>query len=250
MSSGDRLHIEEPWRRPLAGAGLDTPEAWWTDARIQIWRDIRERQNGLLTLGDGRFHVKRLRPPHGLEVNREVEGIRLLEAAGIDTVPLVAWGQSGDGRGLLVTSDLAGFRPADRRLAEGEPFARISSATAAVAGRLHRAGLHHRDLYLCHFLLNDAGDVRLIDAARVRRLPWLRRRRWIVKDLAQFRYSARQAGASEAELDAWLADWCGDGWDARRMRPGVVRKAAWIARHDARLAQSQPERYATLRARE
>ncbi len=64
---------------------------------------------------------------------------------------------------------------------------------------LHNGGLHHRDLYLCHFLgrrdENPQADLRLIDAARVRPLPGpLTRRRWIVKDLAQFWYSTTATG--------------------------------------------------------
>lgn len=246
--SVENWQIEETWRPALEAAGLSTLEAWLVDGRITVWRDMRERQNGVLDLeGIGRFHVKRIHAPRGGEVLAEVAGVRLLESAGIASVPLVAWGVTGGGQGVLVTSDLAGFRPADERMAAGDAFGRFAEKTAEVAGRLHAAGLHHRDLYLCHFLFDEAGEVRLIDAARVRKLPWLRRRRWIVKDLAQFRYSALQAGVGEAELEGWLSRWAERAsthpsrWDA-----AVKRKSAWIARHDKFLARTQPERYASV----
>ena len=241
------LHAEPDAEDLLRTLRLETPEAWWDDARVKVWRDIRERQNATLDLDDGmRLHVKRLRPPHGRELEAEVDGIRLLEAAGIATVPLLCWGVGEDGGGVLVTRDLAGYTPADALLRAGRPFAELLEPTAAVAARLHAAGLHHRDLYPCHFLLNVAGDVRLIDAARVRKLPRLTRRRWVVKDLAQFRYGASRAGAGEAALDAWLNRYVGELAPVG-LRASVVRKAGRIARHDGRLRERAPERDVSLR---
>lgn len=249
MSTRGEWRIEEPWREVLAAAGLDSLEAWRRDERITIWRDIRERQNGVIQIGQERFHVKRLRPPHGRKVLAEAQGVRLLEEVGIATVPLVAWGCDQRGEGVLVTRDLAGFRPADQLIADGGPFARFAEGTASVAARLHVSGLHHRDMYLCHFLFNDAGEVHLIDAARVRKLPWLGRRRWIVKDLGQFRYSGMEAGATGAELDEWLSLWArGMQTELARWHAAVLRKAALIAQHDRRLAQAHPERYRSLRS--
>lgn len=250
MQTRRGLHITGHWAPILRSARLDTVNAWLADERVSVWRDIRERQNGTIELGGLRFHVKRLRPPHGGEVESEVAGIGLLEAAGIPTVPLVAWGETAGGAGVVVTHDLAGFSPADQLVSGGQPFARFLEPTATLAAKLHSAGLHHRDLYLCHFLFNDTDEARLIDAARVRRLPWLSRRRWVVKDLAQFRYSAREAGAKEQELDRWLEIWLRQMGiaEAQRWRAAVLRKVAAIARHDRNLAVSSPERYRSLRS--
>ena len=247
MRQVGELCIEQSWREPLRAHGLDTIGAWLNDPRIRIWRDIRERQNGVLDLaGLGRFHVKRIRPPRGPSVRDEVHGIQLLEKAHIRSVPLVAWGLAEDGSGVFVSKDLTGYAPVDQQLVNGRRFRDVLKPTASVAARLHGAGLHHRDLYLCHFLMAKR-TVCLIDAARVRPLPWLTRRRWIVKDLAQFRFSGLQAGVAEAEMDEWLSDWAlRMRINPRRWRSAVTRKAAWIARHDAQLAKEQPERYASL----
>src|SRR6185503_11861775 len=103
------------------------------------------------------------------------------------------WGKLADGRSFFVTADLAGYRAADKLIDAGTPFENLLAPTADLAVKLHRAGLHHRDLYLCHFfarVTENAVDVRLIDTARVRRLGgFLTRGRWITKDLAQFWYS-------------------------------------------------------------
>ena len=246
----DVLHFaDDASREQVASLGLVSIRAWFQDPRIHVWRDIRERQNATLDLEDGaRLHVKRLRPPMGGEVFHEVNGVGLLESAGIRSVPLVAWGQGSDGSGVLVTRDLTGFTPADRLLAEGRSFESLRDATAEVAGRLHGANLHHRDLYLCHFLLKG-DEVRLIDAARVRKMPWLTQRRWIVKDLAQFRFSGTEAGVGEDALDEWLGVWARHvGADSRRWRKAVRRKAARIARHDVKLRHRQPGRHVRLDA--
>src|SRR6185437_6220361 len=125
-------------------------------------------------------------------------------------------------------------------------------ATADLAARLHQVGLHHRDLYLCHFLVKPGGDqpdVRLIDSARVRRLPgFITRGRWIVKDLAQFWYSTLKLPITEAQRTAWLLRYC-----QQRQLPGpalmrqkIDRKVGRIAKHNARLNRLQPGRNVSI----
>ncbi|MEA3386057.1 MAG: lipopolysaccharide kinase InaA family protein, partial [Thermodesulfobacteriota bacterium] len=71
---------------------------------------------------------------------------------------------------------------------------RIIEEVANIVARMHSAGLHHQDLYLCHFLCGSEQDglpLTLIDLQRVerhRRLPM----RWQVKDLAQLHFSSAQ----------------------------------------------------------
>jgi heptose I phosphotransferase len=224
-------------------------------AHIVVWRSIPERENCTLdaTLADGRtmrLHVKRYHPQRGLgtPADEEAQGIRALQIEQIPTAPLVGWGQTADGRSFIITEDLAGYGPADKRIAQGLAFDRILTATADLAAKLHSAGLHHRDLYLCHFFVREdepERDVRLIDAARVRRLPgWPLRRRWIVKDLAQFWYSMQSLPITEGQRAAWFERY------AQQVKPpataalmrAVERKARSIARHDVRLRQQQPGR--------
>lgn len=251
------LFIEPQWEHPLRQAGLATLHAWQTDERISVWRDLRERQNAVVEVAgpDGvsvRLHVKRLKAGGGERAADEVAGVRLLEEAGIPTAALVAWGERRDGSGVLVTADLAGCAPGDVLLREWRGVERLLEPTARLAARLHSAGLHHRDLYLCHFLVDRESPARvhLIDAARVRRLPrwpgWWRRR-WMVKDLAQFRFSVMSEGVDEAAARRWLEAWAANlGEDASAWEPAVRRKAMRIARHDARLAERRPERHVGL----
>lgn len=236
-------------------AGL-TEEGVFSDPRIKVWRKLDDRENCTLdfSLPDGRqkrFHIKRQLAGAGCE---EAKGISLLRQAGIPTVSLVAWCEMPDDRSFVILEDLSGFSAADKLIESGVPFETLLEPTAALAGKLHAAGLHHRDLYLCHFFAKieaDAVEVRLIDAARVKRLPpWPFRNRWINKDLAEFWYSASKLSVTAQTLDRWLevyAQHSGirsiDSW-----RPSIQRKAASIERHDRQLRRRQPRRNISIDA--
>lgn len=230
--------------------GLDA-EAVFSHPDIQVWRSIPERENCTLDAAlDGReirLHIKRYRATRSSKdaAEAEVSGIELLRSHDIPTVPLVGWGKLADGRSFVITEDLKDFRAADKAIAGGLPFDRLIEATADLAARLHASGLHHRDLYLCHFFVKTGGDdldLRLIDAARVRQLPWLFRQRWIVKDLAQFWYSAKKLGIVEDQLIRWLGRYTDKVPKLAPPLGAIEGKVRWIAHHDQKLARSQPNR--------
>jgi hypothetical protein len=94
-----------------------------------------------------------------------------------------------------------------------------------------------------------SADIKLIDTARVRRLPSiLTRRRWIIKDLAQFWYSTLKLPISEEQRDAWLTRYAGQTGlpTAASLRPAVLRKVKQIAQHDAKLNKKQPTRNVSI----
>jgi hypothetical protein len=148
----------------------------------------------------------------------------------------------------VISEDLKDFRAADKAIAAGLPFDRLLEATADLAAKLHASGLHHRDLYLCHFFVKagDELELRLIDAARVRQLPWLFRQRWIVKDLAQFWYSARQLGIVEDQLIRWLGRYTDRAPKLAPPLGAIEAKVGWIKQHDRKLNQSQPNRNVSI----
>jgi Lipopolysaccharide kinase (Kdo/WaaP) family len=260
--SRDRFHVTATYQPILRELGLDA-EAVFSDPRIVAWRSIRERENCTLDadLVDGRhvrWHVKRHRPTGGRvsPADEEARGIQLLESHGIATAPLVGWGRLADGRSFLISEDLSGFKAADKMVEAGLRFESILEPTARLAATLHAKGLHHRDLYLCHFFArvaaSDASDgpveLRLIDAARVKPLPRWFSRRWVVKDLAQFWYSTRQLNVTDEQRARWLERYAGARGLASgaALRAAVERKASWIARHDRRLRGRQPGRNVSL----
>lgn len=257
MTGRSDIRVATGYQWLLREVGLDG-DAVFEDSRVICWRDIRERQNCTLdeTLPDGRqvrLHIKRFKVPGDTAAEDEAAGICLLMEHGIQTVPLVAWGRSAAGRGFVITEDLTGYQDAEQAVRRGMPLEPLIEPIAALAARLHGSGLHHRDLYLCHFFVRQEAeqiDLRLIDAARVRQLPRWFRQRWIVKDLAQLVYSLCQVGATPDQIDRLFAAYAGgdDPNRVRRLRRQVERKARWIARHDARLQKRQPERNVSLRS--
>jgi hypothetical protein len=252
----DTFHVAAEFQPLVRMIGLDA-EAVFEHPSIKVWRSIADRQNCTLDAeADGRkvrWHVKRytaVRAPGATPAESEVAGIRLLQGAGVPTVPLVAWGVLGDRRSFVIIDDLAGYRPGDKLLeGGGATFDQLLGPTADLAAKLHNAGLHHRDLYLCHFFIPGADDppapLRLIDCARVKRLPgFLTRYRWVVKDLSQFWYSTlKHPDITDRQRMAWLVRYAEKtGADGPRLRRSVGRKVAWIGRHDARLNRAQPNR--------
>lgn len=253
--------VERQWQPVLPELGLGSSDDVFSNPKIQVWRSIPERENGVLdvTLDNGRalrLHVKRY---HRVRARRtpgetEAEAIFLLQRAKIPTVPLVAWGWLPDRRSFIISEDLAGYEAADKLVEQGTvPFERLLEPIAALAGDLHRAGLHHRDLYLCHFFVKVengiVADVRLIDAARVRPVPRLFGKRWIVKDLAQLWYSTLPLAITDEQRQRLLALYAAKtGASIASLRPAIEKKARWIADHDARLRAKQPDRNVSIPA--
>jgi heptose I phosphotransferase len=245
------IFIAEPYRRIFSQIGFSA-EMIFTEPSIKPWRRLKDRENCTWDIpastGTIRLHIKRF-PSMGSPARNEAEGYRLLHERGIPAAAVAAWGILDDGRSFIATEDLAGFTPADKLVESGMPFDRLLIPTADLSARLHNAGLHHRDLYLCHFLArcqkDQPADLRLIDAARVRPLPGLlTRRRWIVKDLAQFWYSTTELAITDSQRDQWLDRYCRQT-KAGKIEPlkrSIQRKSAAIDVHDEKLRRRQPNR--------
>ena len=248
--NGERWIVSPDAQELLDRVGIASADALFVDPRIVVWRDLEERQNGTLDFtkpdgSAGRLHIKRDKHRHSNPVATEAQGVGLLNAAGIRSTPLVAWGSLADGRSCLLTEQLYGHQSADRCLETGLIFDQIFESTCKICAMLHGAGLHHRDLYLNHFYIDqsDRSSIALIDAARVKRLPMFFASRWIVKDLAQFLFSTLEY-ATQTQRDAWLCRYCElvKRSDVETLRPRVSRKAAWIERHDQKLRAAKPKR--------
>ena len=154
----------------LREMGIDA-ESVFDHPEIKVWRSIPERENCTLDadLSDGRhvrLHIKRYHPARGITTpaDDEAQAIRAMEIEKIPTVPLVGWGKLIDGRSFLITEDLAGYHDAEKAIRTGLSFEKVLEPTADLTAKLHGSGLHHRDLYLCHFFVNaaDSTDLRLI----------------------------------------------------------------------------------------
>jgi hypothetical protein len=237
--------------------GIDA-DAVFAHELIVPWRLLADRENCTLDarLHDGRhvrWHIKRYAPARGQRspADAEVTGHRLLVERGVPTVDLIAWGALTDGRSFVILNDLNGYDAADKLIERRQAtFDQLIEPAAHLAAKLHSAGLHHRDLYLCHFFARVSGadvDVRLIDTARVRPLPKFLGARWVIKDLAQFWYSTLDLPVTDAERRRWLATYAqARSIDDAALVPKILRKVKWIARHDRDLRRRQPERNVSI----
>lgn len=150
----------------------------------------------------------------------EWQALNCLQSAGVPSLIPVAYGEKGinPARRLsfIVTKELAGTVQLDDflRLHPKLNFARkyqLIDAVAGIARAIHHLGINHRDLYLCHFMLdtmafnNKRTDalLYLVDLHRAQ----LRKKvpsRWLVKDLASIYFSAMDLGVTQKDIFRFL----------------------------------------------
>ena len=139
-----------------------------------------------------------------LGADNELAAIELLQLRGVDTMIAAGFGRSGcspaSRQSFLITQEIAAAPSLEEVTAEwgvapppvGVKWQLIDTLAKQVKA-MHEAGVNHRDLYLCHFLLRDGdmGSMRLalidLHRAQIRsRVP----DRWRIKDLAALYSSA------------------------------------------------------------
>jgi len=149
----------------------------------------------------------------------EFRAVELLTRQGVGTMRAVAYGRRGVNpasvESFLVTEELAQTKSLEELVLEGRPLnpvikRRLIRQVAEMVGVMHRSGVNHRDLYLCHFLLDmpafDQGRIQLslIDLHRAqfwKRMPL----RWRNKDLASLYFSALGANLTVGDKLRFLS---------------------------------------------
>lgn len=218
------------------GLGYASPDDALWDSRGRTVRCTPRRRTviGPVLSGQVLFRKYRL----GGNGRREWLLLHRLAGLGFGVPEPVCFASSGS-RSVVVTLRVPG-RAMDVLLHEavasslaGDAIGYCIECVAPMVRRLHDHGLFHRDLYWNH-LFADGWDPEfepmVIDVERVFR-PWLRRRRWCVKDLAALEASARGVGSRTDRLRFLIAyhgllpsDW-------KRWVREVGAKADRIVRH-------------------
>lgn len=155
--------------------------------------------------------------------SNEYLAINRIRELGLDTLSPVAYGKKGLNparqTSFLITEELRDTLslavyaegwprqpppPAQRRA--------LIKRVAEIARGMHRAGINHRDLYICHFLLDQSAVARqdllnprlfLVDLHRARirkQVP----RRWQIKDLASIYFSSLDIGLTRRDVLRFL----------------------------------------------
>jgi len=93
---------------------------------------------------------------------------------------------------------------------------RLVISVANMVRRMHHAGVNHRDLYICHFLLREPEDqLALIDLHRAQvraSVP----ARWLIKDIGALLFSVMEAPIRDRDLLIFMRAYCSTGKSGRR----------------------------------
>lgn|SRR5690554_466247 len=151
-----------------------------------------------------------------LGARNEYLAIRRLQEAGVDTMTAVAFAERGSNparqHSFIITEELAPTISLEDycmdwpRQAPAFGLKRaLLERVAEMTGRMHRAGVNHRDCYICHFLLHtdspvqpDSLRVSLIDLHRAQSREQTPTR-WRNKDLAALYFSALDIGLTQRD---------------------------------------------------
>lgn len=150
----------------------------------------------------------------------EWDALNALPLVGIKTLTPVAFGEQRAPvtrrKSFLITRELTDVIQLDHHMQQAPGFAErrnLTTAVAKIARRLHGAGINHRDLYLCHFMLATATpakglpqtepEIYLMD---LHRAQWRRQvpRRWLIKDIGSLYYSALVIGVRKRDIYQFL----------------------------------------------
>lgn len=149
----------------------------------------------------------------------EYRALEKLHDIGVDTMETAAYGERnwnpGARESFLITRELTGVISLEDVVLSGNftpvlkrQFIRV---LATSAGKMHRAGINHRDCYICHYLWHrEEENIRLsvIDLHRAqirKKVP----RRYLVKDVAGLLFSSFDVPLSRRDIWRFIHFYCG-----------------------------------------
>ena len=222
-----KLMLQPPFK--ALWAGVD-PFVAVEALQGQVYRELEGRRT-LRTEVDGRGYFVKIHRGIGwgeifknlfsaklpvLGAGQEWAAIERLHQAGVPTMTAVAYGERGANpaaqHSFIVTEELAPTisledYSLDWRNQPPAPAVKwaLIQRVAEMTGAMHRAGVNHRDCYICHFLLHtdrpfDPANFKLsvIDLHRAQTRSRISRR-WRDKDLAALYFSALDIGLTSRD---------------------------------------------------
>lgn len=246
-----KLILAEPFDRLWAGRdAFDAVEA----LQGQVYRELENRRT-LRTEVEGRGYFVKIHRGIGwgevaknlltaklpvLGAGKEYDAINRLQAVGVPTMTCVAYGERGNNpatqHSFIVTEELApteSLEDVSLNWLKEPPEPRMKRAyiaeVARLVGMMHRAGVNHRDCYLCHFLLHtdtpvtpDAFKLSVIDLHRAQTRQAITMR-WRNKDLASLYFSALDIGLTRRDKLRFLK-----GYFKRPLREILATESAFL----------------------
>ena len=256
-----KLILAEPFK--TLWAGLD---AFAEVEKLQgeVFRELAARRT-LRTVVDGRPYFVKIHRGIGwgeifknlftaklpvLGAGQEWQAIQRLHEVGVPTMTAVAYGERGanpaDQHSFIVTQELAptiSLEDLSMDWLKQPPEPRLKRAliaeVARMTGMMHRAGVNHRDCYICHFLLHTdkpvtADDFKLsvIDLHRAQVRSRISQR-WRNKDLAALYFSILDIGLTRRDKLRFLK-----GYFQQPLRQILTEEGAllqWLERKASKL---------------
>ena len=252
-----KLILAEPFKTLWAGRdAFEAVEA--LDG--QVYRELEGRRT-LRTEVDGRGYFVKIHRGIGwgevaknlltaklpvLGAGQEWDAINRLHEAGVATMTAVAYGERGSNpaaqHSFIITEELApteSLEDVSINWRNDPPDPRLKRAfiaeVAQMVGDMHRAGVNHRDCYICHFLLHtdtpvtpDNFRLSVIDLHRAQVRPAITQR-WRNKDLAALYFSALDIGLTRRDKLRFLK-----GYFQQPLRQILAQEAALLSWLEAR----------------
>lgn len=158
-----------------------------------------------------------------ISARNEWRAIRLLSSLRLPAMNLVGYGERGKNpasrQSFIITNELKGMVSLEELVAawQSQPpsfrFKRqLIREVATIVRRMHKAGMNHRDCYICHFLIRkkeienlspNIVQLYLIDLHRAQirdQVP----ERWRIKDLSGLLFSSYDAGLTKHDIYYFL----------------------------------------------
>ncbi|WP_448091697.1 lipopolysaccharide core heptose(I) kinase RfaP [Pseudomonas lini] len=247
-----KLMLAEPFKSLWAGRD---PFAEVEGLKGEVYRELEARRT-LRTEVDGHGFFVKIHRGIGwgeifknlltaklpvLGAGQEWKAIQRLQEVGVPTMTAVAYGEKGsnpaDQHSFIVTQELAptvSLEDFSIDWVKQPPEPKLKRAligeVARMTGMMHRAGVNHRDCYICHFLLHTdkpvtADDFKLsvIDLHRAQTRPTITQR-WRNKDLAALYFSALDIGLTRRDKLRFLK-----GYFQQPLRQILAEEAGLLA---------------------
>ncbi|PNG30587.1 lipopolysaccharide core heptose(I) kinase RfaP [Pseudomonas protegens] len=247
-----KLMLAEPFKSLWAGRdAFDAVEG----LKGQVYRELEARRT-LRTEVDGRGYFVKIHRGIGwgeivknlitaklpvLGAGQEWRALERLHQVGVPTMTAVAYGERGsnpaDQHSFIVTEELAptvSLEDFSIDWVNQPPAPALKRAliaeVARMTGMMHRAGVNHRDCYICHFLLHTDRPITpaelklsVIDLHRAQTRPRITLR-WRNKDLAALYFSALDIGLTRRDKLRFLK-----GYFQQPLRQILAEEAALLS---------------------
>lgn len=258
-----RLFVNSEFMDLLRAHKLTSVSALWSVSSDPVKKVVKERGTEKLLLDGTEYFIKRcslssikerVKSAFSLKFRyfdamNEWNALLRFHELGLNTMTPVAAGSLPDGRTLVLTLGLRNYRRASEIFPELQDAAvkkDLIQKIAVLAGKMHANGIGHQDFYLVHmFVMNDSQDIYLIDLQRCILGKELARR-WIIKDLGQLYFSARDH-VSDDDISFFISEYnkCFSGkspLEDKKLRDSILKKAGKIKAHTEKILKRRASR--------